>query len=306
MQHQCVACLRKNICSKNWLVLLARLANQLCQSGPDMNPDVIKEALSLNSVVGLALLQKTTVPYFCAKDQHLNEQQQQTLACLIGNIIKSIASGCVAFEFQVMDYYAYAYPLKPQVTFVILARQPDVRIKLLGVQKWQSFTEDNTDQFIDFFNAVERENKPISAQPNVTAQESPADVPDICGTIEELLLNLNSLSQAVSHFLGPVPTANFWLKSRPEYVWIESFEVNPLAEIIFTGNSRSFAKPLHHLCLQQWTHQFMNLCSQSMQDLPQKVAQHQESRRNNQLSIVPVGNLTKLASLEQESTLLWD
>ncbi|PZD73543.1 hypothetical protein C1752_02142 [Acaryochloris thomasi RCC1774] len=271
-----------------------------------MHSDIIREALKLTSVVGVALLQQNAVPYFCAKDQYLNGQQQQTLACLIGNIIDSTASGRTAFEFQVMEYYAYAYPLKLQVNFVILARQPDVRIKLLGVQQWQSVTEDNTEQFIDFFKAVEQESELKRKQDVEVTQAPPSQPADATGTIEALLQRLNSLSQSVSKFLGPQLTASYWKASRPKYTWIENFEVNHLAEFTFTGNTQALATPVNHLCIRQWTHAFMYRCSQIIQDLPQKVAQHQASLGQEHLSIVPIGNLAKLASLEQESSLFWD
>lgn len=269
-----------------------------------MHADIIKEALKLTNVIGVALLQKNEVPYFCAKDQHLNTQQQKTLACLLGNIVDSRANGRAIFEFQVLDYYAYAYPLKPQVNFIILAQQPNVRIKLLGVQQWQSVTEDNTEQFIDFFKAVERENQETKA-PKV-AQPPPVQPADVTGTVEELLQTLNRLSQAVSKFLGPQLTANYWQSSRPPYTWLENFEVSPVAEFTFTGNTRALATPVNHLCIRQWIHAFMERCSQIIQDLPQKVAQHQSSMGHEHLSIVPISNLTKLASLEQESCLFWD
>jgi hypothetical protein len=267
-----------------------------------MHPDVIQEALKLASVVGVALISKNTVPYFCAKDVHLNGQQQQTLACLIGNIVDSHAGARAAFEFQVMDYHAYAYPLPSQATFVILAQQPDVRIKLLGIKNWQPVTADHTDQFIAFFKTVEQTSKPVHND----EVEAPPKAVDTAGTVEALLQALNNLSQSVSKFLGPQLTANYWQTSRPAYPWIENFEVNHQAEIIFTGNVRALATPVNHLCVRQWTHAFMAQCSQIIQDLPCKVEQHQASIGQEHLSIVPLGTLTKLASLEPESSLFWD
>jgi hypothetical protein len=271
-----------------------------------MHQDVIKEALKLASVAGVALISKNTVPYFCAKDDHLNGQQQQTLACLIGSIVDSHASIRTAFEFQVMDYHAYAYPLQSRVTFVILAQQPDVRIKLLGIKNWQPVTEDNTDQFIAFFKAVEQTSKPVHNDGAEILKTPPPKVVNTTGTVEALLQTLNDLSQSVSKFLGPQLTASYWKTSRPAYQWIENFEINHQAEITFTGNARALVTPVHHLCIRQWTHAFMTQCSQIIQDLPRKVEQHQVSIGQDHLSIVPLGTLTKLASLEPESSLFWD
>ena len=274
-----------------------------------MHPDIIKESLSLASVTGVALIQKTAVPYFCVKDSHFNGQQQNTLACLIGNVIESTASNLKAFEFQVMDYHAYAYPLQPQVTFIILAQQPDVRIKLLGVHKWQSVAEHNTDRFVSFFKEVEQAHKQkLEKDEAHRGADSGNPGTDTADTIEALLHKLNSLSQSVSKFLGPQLTANYWGTSRPAYEWLEKFEITPLAEITFTGDCQALTIAINHLCIRQWTNAFMKQCSQIIQDLPRKIEQDQIRMGQRQtLSIVPIGTLTKLANLEpQEGGLFWD
>ncbi|MGB7416638.1 MAG: hypothetical protein WA902_20715 [Thermosynechococcaceae cyanobacterium] len=284
-----------------------------------LHQNILQEALNLNSVMGLALIQKGATPYFCVKDHLFPEQKRLAVACFIGNILGSQPEGIDSFEFPVMDYYGYAYQLKPQVTLVILARQQDLRIKLLAIKKWQPIIEDNIDQFLAFFEAVAQKQATAMLKAQATAElkqetvsEPPAPPPSQSAepdaSLATLLQDLNHLSEAVSQYLGPQLTAKYWHSSRPQYAWLQNFEIAPLAEITYSGDSQHLLTAANHLCIRQWSNTFMKQCSQIVQDLPQKIEQHQTNQGHQyNLSIVPLGTLTRLANLEpEEKGLFWD
>ena len=313
-----------------------------------LHQDILQEALNLDSVMGLALIQKGAAPYFCVKDHLFPEQKRLAVACFIGNILGSQPEGIDSFEFPVMDYYGYAYQLKPQVTLVILARQQDLRIKLLAIKKWQPIVEDNIDPFIAFFKTVGQKQQAkteLKAQATAELKQETAELkqetadlkqetaelkqetadlkqetvakppPPLSPESEEpdaslttLLQDLNHLSQAVCQYLGPQLTAKYWHTSRPPYAWLQNFEIDPLAEISYSGDSQHELTATNHLCIRQWSNTFMKHCSQIVQDLPQKIEQHQTNQGHQyNLSIVPLGTLTKLANLEPEKKgLFWD
>lgn len=243
-----------------------------------MHPAAIQAFLNLDSVVGVALIEENTLPYLYLKQEALNDQQRHTLICSLKQMMESTPDGLQAFEFNVMDYYAYAHQLKSQITFIILAQQPDIAIKLLTVQQLALIPEDMVASCIDFFKQ----------QPN----------PD---SMEALVQNLNQLSQDVSKYLGPQLTANYWSASQPQYEWLKSFEIGPGATISFAGDPHMLASAVHHLCIRQWTNAFMGECSKIIQDLPQKIQQCRGERRP--LSIVPIGSLNKLAQFSPENSL---
>lgn len=273
-----------------------------------VHQDLIDASLNLASVMGIALIQKFAIPYVCVKNQHLNEQQQQTLACLLGNVVENIPDGLKAFEFQVMDYYAYAYQLQPQITFVILAHQQDVCIKLLTAQKLQPLIEESeqVENLITFFKTMATEQQETEAVPAPSKPEPVSDRDE--SSIEQSVQDLNDLSQAVVKYLGPQLTANYWQTSRPEYAWINNFEITPSAKIQFSGDLQASMSAVNHLCLRQWTNAFIKQCSQIIQDLPHKIEQYQTERGNKlNLSIVPTGNLARLAQLTPtEDSLFWN
>jgi Pentapeptide repeats (8 copies) len=93
-------------------------------------------------------------------------------------------------------------------------------------------------------------------------------------TADKLLKQLNDLSRLSHQYLGNTLTARYWESSRPDFDWLNQFQVvNRSAAISFSG---VLTAPLEILQLQHsqlWINHFLRSCSQIIQDLPTLIEQ---------------------------------
>ncbi len=268
--------------------------------------DVIEEALNLSSVIGVVLLRKTELPCFFAKENVLEQQQQYTLACYIENIVETMPESMKAFDFPVMDFYAYAYLLKPEVTFVILALRRDINIKLLSTRSLETVINQHPEQVIAFFEAEnegDQSGKELEQKvsPGTSADASPKVVLEGGDCMGTLLQDLNGLSQIVCKYLGPQLTARYWTASQPNVGWIEQFQINDRAKITFAGNLKAPVLAVNYSHLEQWTGEFIQQCSQIIRDLPQKISQQDVNLSHKPyLSVAPISHLVQVSSFDRQ------
>ncbi|MGF1602728.1 MAG: hypothetical protein ACFCU8_12030 [Thermosynechococcaceae cyanobacterium] len=267
----------------------------------------IEEVLSLTSVISVVLLQNTELPYFYGTNNHLDQQQQYMVAYFINNIVETMPESMKAFDFPVIDFYAYAYLLTPEITFVILAQRRDLSIKLLATRKIQAVINEYPDQVIDFFARKHQKDKPESvtvASPDALAVAEAGSAG--FESIERLGQDLNNLSQIVCKYLGPKLTQKYWNEARPQFAWIENFQINNQAEITFSGDSQAATLAEHYHCITEWTAAFLQPCSQIIQDLPQKIEQHHVGLRQKQyLSICSQASLSQSSHLDSTEDSLF-
>ena len=86
--------------------------------------------------------------------------------------------------------------------------------------------------------------------------------------VKELLSTFNYISQCSNHYLGNTMTANYWKSSRPDFDWLNKFQINCSAEIAFSGALTESVSPVQLHWSQKWVNAFIKCCSQIIQDFP--------------------------------------
>ncbi len=70
-----------------------------------MNQEIIQDFLNIPSVVGIALIQGQSLPYFYIKEEILSWQNKQNLIQEVRKILRN--KDVNISDFQVMGYYGY-------------------------------------------------------------------------------------------------------------------------------------------------------------------------------------------------------
>jgi hypothetical protein len=87
-----------------------------------MKQEVIQDFLNLPGIVGVALMDGRSRPYFCGVDQTLNFQQKEALAQGILQVVQTIPSGFEAFQFQFTGYQVHIYKLAHGMILLVLTQ----------------------------------------------------------------------------------------------------------------------------------------------------------------------------------------
>lgn len=86
-----------------------------------MNREAVQDFLNLPGIVGVALIDGRSRPYFYGIDQFLNFQQKEALAQGIRQVIATTPSEFDAFEFQFIEHQIYIYKLDQGLIFLVMA-----------------------------------------------------------------------------------------------------------------------------------------------------------------------------------------
>lgn len=85
-----------------------------------MKQEVVQDFLDLPGIVGVALMDGRSRPYFCGIDQFLNFQQKEALAQGIRQVIETTPASFNAFEFQFADSQIHIYKLDRGLILLVL------------------------------------------------------------------------------------------------------------------------------------------------------------------------------------------
>jgi len=241
-----------------------------------MNQEIIQDFLNIPSVVGIALIQGQLLSYFYVKEEILSWQNKQNLIQEVRKILRN--KDVNISDFQVMGYYGYTYKLNTNFNLLVLTRTDIAKLKLvtLSANQLKATLQRDVDKAIVTFElltrnipqppAVVNDINPVSSSLRVNNSSSASLEVKI--TVEELLKALNRLSKFSSNYIGKNLTANYWQLTRPDFDWLNNFQINRSAEIIFSG---VITEPVSNLQLQsikEWATAFIKQCSQIVQDLP--------------------------------------
>jgi hypothetical protein len=87
-----------------------------------MKREVVRDFLNLPGIVGVALMDGRSRPYFCGVDQTLNFQQKEALAQGIRQVVETTPDGFESFVFQFTGHQVYIYKLDHGIILLVLAR----------------------------------------------------------------------------------------------------------------------------------------------------------------------------------------
>lgn len=88
--------------------------------------------------------------------------------------------------------------------------------------------------------------------------------------LDKLLAQFNYLVSKSNRFLGPTITTKYFNSSRPDYSWLDQFQINPQNQIDFEGTASSFVSLEQLDCFQQWIDSFTQSCSKIIKNFPEE------------------------------------
>lgn len=241
-----------------------------------MKQEFIHDFLNIPGVLGVALIQKQALPYFYVKEQTIKWYEKPVLAQNIRQSIAKTPEALDFFEFQVMGYYASTYKLNPNLSLLVLTDTgiAALQLRALAAKQLKAALQKDIDKTITTFQFLTTK----VPQPTAVATAGNAEllIPgnsdnaplEVKVTVEELLKALNHLSRFNSNYIGTKLTANYWQLTRPNFDWLDNFQINRSAEIAFSGASAETVSALQHQWVKEWTAAFIKQCSQIIQDLP--------------------------------------
>jgi hypothetical protein len=268
-----------------------------------MKREVIQDFLNLPGIVGFALMDGRSRPYFCGIDRVLNTQQRVALSQGIQQVIATTPASFEFSEFQFSDHQVYIYKLDHGVILLVLANselaysaytQTLERLKtelkqdglnviatfriVAGATTLSAPTHWNQQHFSSD-SSVASSSVAASTLSNLSTVDSPNGTknhPAFAAELEEILSAINHLSQFTTHYLGVKVVVNYWKATRPAVDWLHNFQVERSAQISFTDR-RSFTVPAltaeQHCWIQAWVAAFVERCTKVIRHFPKIVRQ---------------------------------
>lgn len=261
-----------------------------------MNQEIIHDFLKIPGVLGVALIKGQALPYFYVKEQTMEWHKKYALTQSIREGITKTPEEVDFFEFRVMGYYVYTYKLNPNLSLLVLT-DTDIaanKLRALAAKQLKATLQRDINNTITIFKLLtEKIPQPEAVSIVVTAasyapgNSDNAPLEEVKVTIEELLKALNLLSQFSSNYMGTKLTANYWQLTRPNFDWLDNFQINRSAEIAFSGASTETVSALQHQWVKEWTAAFIKQCSQIIQDLHTMIEQKGLDETNKRLLLTP-------------------
>lgn len=257
-----------------------------------MSQKFVQEILNLRGVFGVALILRNAPPYFSIKDLTLGWQKKQVLMQNILQIITKIPQGFEYFEFRFVEYYAYTYELNFNLTLIVLAHTDFTTFlarKVLTFKQVEAAPLEDLDQLLTTFEVLTTDFQPravaIENKTLLDRGNSSKNTPKI--TNKELLKALNNLSGFSSNYMGVKLTAKNLRLTRPNFEWLDNFQINQSAKIEFLNIIIEPVSALQHQWIKQWTAAFIKLGSQILQDFPTLIEQKGLDERDRRLLLTP-------------------
>ncbi len=262
-----------------------------------MKQEVIQDFLNLPGIVGFALMDGRSRPYFYGVDQTLNFQQKEVLAQGILQVVETIPEGFESFKFQFAGHQAYLYKVEQEMILLVLTCDALVYSDYLQTIKNLKavLREDVTNAIAKFRyiagtvtqpTSTPRSPKTPSPRNNsapvtspIPSELTPAEPPSravspepTSSSLNNTLLALNQLSHFTTRYLGTQVVVNYWKSTRPPHPWLNHFQIDRSAHISFTSEpSEALQQPIspdQQSWVQEWVAIFIKRCSQIVRDFP--------------------------------------
>lgn len=259
-------------------------------SGHLMKQEAIQNFLNLPGLGGVALLNGRSRPYFHGFHQSLNSNQRQALAQGIQQVIDTTPADFESFEFYFSDHQVYVYKLDYGMTLLVVLPLSQVHTDYLAqIEEIKDILKAEEDRAIATFQTLAAQSLPIN-HPGFLTQIPTTFIqpPDPTISLKEALTAINHFSKLATQYLGTIVVINYWKTSRPEAEWLQLFQVERSAEVIFLGQAAadpSALTPGQYELLQAWVAAFVKRCSKVIRDFPKRVTKIPLSDR--QKTILP-------------------
>ncbi|NCJ07677.1 hypothetical protein GS597_14390 [Synechococcales cyanobacterium C] len=270
--------------------------------------ELVSAFLNLPKVLGVALVKQHRIHSLVVSPQNYKTADQQKLLHVTQKALTDLPSSFDALEVLVGNNYAYLYPLSDDLCVCAITENNNLIIKSIVGRRLQKSLQQNLEATKSDFRALQRQQtertkiNANAADASLTKlQIASPELPEPNLTFAEVNLALNRLSETVCEFLGPKLTVNFWLSSRPDYGWLRQFEVSETTHLTFMGDEKMAVSAVQHLCIREWTRNFMKQCSHIVHDLPSRIENSGMDVRQRKALSIRTLSTEDLSSSEDES-----
>lgn len=259
-----------------------------------MQEQIIQRFLNLSGIVGLALLDGHSRPYFCGVDKSLNFQQREALSQGIQQVISTTPASFEAFDFRFSQHDVRIYKLSSSIILVVITSE-DLDIaayERLILQLKQALQADphsavSTFRILAGSTTLSKQywsngqpaatlNIPGGFEVPVSTHEflvnSPA--PELYRW-EQVIAALNALTDASAQYLGKIVVANTWRSTRPKDEALNTLKLDRSGHFSCAPEANidhgALIKPNDYDRLCYWVQKFIARCSLIILDFPNMV-----------------------------------
>ncbi|MEN9221648.1 MAG: hypothetical protein Q6M04_04345 [Thermostichus sp. BF3_bins_97] len=237
-----------------------------------MEKETLDSFLSIQGVMGVALLSRTGRPYFYRSFQDLDSRQQQALTQGLFQVLETMPQGFDYFDFQFAEQRVFVYPLSAEwVLLVAVGDDLVMPIYSLAVNRLRTELQRDTQKGLATFRLFTSQ---LDASPNTTqptATLTPA--PGMRMEMETFMRSLNRLCQITTGYLGKAVIVNYWKAARQEVLqhrgveaeWLNQFEIERSGQIRYGGPLKELDESQQKI-LRDWVLAFFRRCEEVIHD----------------------------------------
>lgn len=257
-----------------------------------MKKQTIQNFLNLPGIVGIALMDEHSRPYFCGIDKTLNFRQKEALIEGIQQVIGTTPPDFEAFDFRFAQRNAYIYKLiNSLILLVVTDDQINIAIYQDAVIQLKQMLQANPQAVVSTFrllsgsttlqNQAEKngrsdEDSRLTHNGKGGSQAFPREQASQ-GSPQylwpEVVDTLNTITDATARYLGRLVVANAWQSTRLEASAIRYLDISRSGH--FSCSSKvAVTLPMsweHQELLQHWVQRFTARCSVVIRDYPDLV-----------------------------------
>lgn len=245
-----------------------------------MQQQVIQSFLNLPGIVGLALMDGRSQPYFFGLEAGLNYQQRQALIQGIQQVVGTTPPEFESFSFEFSQHNVHIYRLVEEAILLVLTEPIiDAPRYRQGIRELRQALATDPHNLVTNFRmaagGATLNNQPYWS-PIATEETTPtAPAPPPASSApqwQDVLTALNALSDGTAPYLGKIVVANTWRSTRgvaPSLSWLHldrsgHFTLGEDSDLTPTA---PFA-PADQVALQAWVTAFVKRCSGILRDYP--------------------------------------
>lgn len=236
-----------------------------------MEKETLDSFLSIQGVMGVALLSRTGRPYFYRSFQDLDSRQQQALTQGLFQVLETMPQGFDYFDFQFAEQRVFVYPLSAEWVLLVAVNDDLVMPAYsLAVNRLRRDLQRDTQKglaTLRFFTSqvettTQNMTQPSSALAAGTRME-----------MDTFMQSLNRLCQITTGYLGKAVIVNYWKAARQEVLqrqgsdaeWLNQFEIERSGQIRYGGTLKELDEADQKV-LRDWVLAFFHRCEEVIHD----------------------------------------
>ena len=260
-----------------------------------MKEQVIQNFLNLPGLVGVALIDGHSRPYFCGVDKSLDFQQKAALSQGIQQVISTTPASFEAFDFCFLQQDVRIYKLTSGVILLVVTNEGlDPPIYQEAVLQLKQTLQADPHNAVSTFRLLagsttlskqqyhSNGRPPAESKTTESIQDklSTQDASSHSTTVvayqwHQIIATLNKVTDATARYLGKIVVANTWRSTRPEGEALENLQLDRSGYFSCSPDAKvdinEMISPEDHEALHRWVQQFIGRCSLIILDYPEMV-----------------------------------